>query len=124
MKRILMVILCSMIVGCSSKPDVADAEPYVSQYWKACEFIKPTNFEKTNGVEHENSYELIFSYELELITDLPERSDCWLLRERERLLNAIAIQNNINRTFVKGDKMKVVGASLNLVRSENGWIVK
>ena len=59
-----------LLAGCSSKPDVGDVEGGIKKVWETCKVIKPTNFKKTNGVDHGDSYQMAISYEYEIVEDI------------------------------------------------------
>ena len=123
MKVVFVFYLCSILIGCFSKPDISDVEPEITEFWKPCEFLKPTNFKKTNGIDKGKEYEMAVYYELELIDDIPEKSECVVSYTRRKALEAVDAQNKMQRKAVKGDRLKVETSFL-MVESENGWIIQ
>lgn len=62
----------SLLAGCSSKPGIGDVQDQVVEAWKSCGIVKPTDFQKTNGVDNGNSYEIAATYKLEIVKDIPK----------------------------------------------------
>ncbi len=71
-----LLVSTALMTGCSSKPEVGDVEPIVKSLWSQCNLVRPTDFKKANGVDQGNSYEISYSYKLEVTRDIAAE-DIW-----------------------------------------------
>ncbi len=116
---VLILCLASSLIGCSSKPDVSDIEPELATIWGGCPLVKMSNLKKTNGLDHGNTYQMAYSYKLEVqeaATSLDDAgTHCSALG-----VNTIYSLTKLNK-FDKGDIITITG-EVNMVKSEKGWI--
>lgn len=129
--KALLLILClgGTLLGCSNKPDVGDIQATLNEGWGMCKGLKLTDIKKMNGIDHGNSYEVAFSYKLEILKDV-SAEDAWY-QATEAICQSVLIiptfwaygqlDHKFGQPLKKGDVINV-NDSFTMIKSENGWI--
>jgi hypothetical protein len=119
---LLALSFSTLLIGCSSKPDVGDVEAQLKESWGQCKGLKLFDLKKTNGVDHGQTYEMSFSYKLELLEDGAEKA-CRGSLKIIPLVNAGFADNKGPLDLKKGAVINV-NSAVNMIKSEKGWIIQ
>lgn len=110
------------------KPDVADIETDLKEGWGLCKGLKLTDLKKTNGVDHDSSYEMAISYKLEVLKDVTAE-EAWqsnaICPDSLDMFKLFWAYGKMDQKY--GQPLKVgdtinVNDTFDMVKSENGWI--
>ncbi len=124
----LVLILClsGTLLGCSSKPSDNDISAGVNEYWGKC--AKISDVTKTNGIDKGNTYQVSYTYKLELLEDgggiLGTPPSCSLAGEEASQAGSllkIVVSSGHQGKLVKGDVFTVTNETT-MVKSEKGWV--
>ncbi len=116
--------LCiTLLSACSSKPDVNVIEPGLIEAWSQCQGLKVSGLKKLSGEKNGDAYAMNFSYNLELLVDDASEACAGNAQNVIKLASLMLANNKELKDVKKGDIVTVNGA-VNLVKSENGWIMQ
>jgi hypothetical protein len=123
MKKIFIgLCLSGVLVGCSSKPGNSDISAGVSAYWGKC--AKISDVTKNNGVDKGSSYQVSYTYKMELLEDgagmLGTPPSCSSPGQVASLIK-IMVSGGHEGSLVKGDVFTVSNEST-MIKSEQGWV--
>lgn len=65
---VLALLFAGALLGCSRKPDINIVDAEVKEEWRTCTFVKVSNLKK-QLLEDGKSYRIVYSYDLEVLTD-------------------------------------------------------
>lgn len=124
-KHVFFALFISILVaGCSSSPSTSDAKSYLNNFWAPCsKTVSVSNVEKTNGVPGNDVYVLYYSYDLvfkkSILTYYDLNFTCSKKQPAGKLFDIIDKVGAVK----KGGSVHVTG-SINMIKSENGWIAE
>ena len=120
---VAMSLSATLLFGCSSKPDVSNIEADLIEAWNQCKGLKVSGLKKTNGEKNGDAYSMNFSYNLELIEDDASKACIGNDQNVIKLANLMLANNRDPKDVKKGDIITVNGA-VNMVKSEDVWIIE
>jgi hypothetical protein len=133
MKKTIAIVSAIFLAGCSNVPDASDIRDQLEQGWAGCPGIKIIDLKKTNGISHGNTYEMAVSWKFEVLKDTNQTVAGGLAgglcSDDANAMNFIQVASrdpryvNANGELKKGDEIEISDV-FNMVKSENGWIVK
>ena len=122
--RFLPLGVClAFLAACSGKPDVDVIEPGLVEAWSQCQGLKVSGLKKLSGEKNGDAYAMNFSYNLELLVDDPSEACAGNAQSVVKLASVMLANNKELKDVKKGEVVTVNGA-VNLVKSENGWVLQ
>jgi hypothetical protein len=116
-------VCVSLLAACGNKPDVGVIEADLVAAWSQCKGLKVSGLKKLSGEKTEEAYSMNFSYNLELLVDDVDQACAGNPENVVKLANVMLANNRALKDVKKGDVVTVNGA-VNLIKSENGWVLQ
>jgi hypothetical protein len=124
----VFTLIAAFLSGCSNDeaPSLSDVEQGIKESWAECKYkekpqVEITDMERTNGINHGETYEMFISYKIKLNNDfkmLVDGVSCPIYLG-DSLVRIAAAQGIFD---MKEGSIINIDTSFNMVKSENGWI--